>query len=140
MAGGDRVTRPDENREVKGLSGNVKDVYSASKATIQFSHFRQERTDLIAFDLTHLSDWLETELSGVLGFAMLRMLDLKIDYRDGLVNFTYDAKRFHQRLFRAMGGGDRSRIVCIRNRADTAKAVRDDGALWTREGKWRSGE
>jgi hypothetical protein len=24
------------------------------------------------------------------------MLDLKIDYRDGLVNFTYDAKRFHQ--------------------------------------------
>jgi hypothetical protein len=32
----------------------------------------------------------------VLGFAMLRMLDLKIDYRDGLVNFTYDAKRFHQ--------------------------------------------
>jgi hypothetical protein len=95
-AGGDRVTRPDENREVKGLSGNVKDVYSASKATIQFSHFRQERTDLIAFDLTHLSDWLETELSGVLGFAMLRMLDMKIDYRDGLVNFTYDAKRYHQ--------------------------------------------
>ena len=82
--------------QVKGLSGNVKDVYSASKATIQFSHFRQERTDLIAFDLTHLSDWLETELSGVLGFAMLRMLDMKIDYRDGLVNFTYDAKRYHQ--------------------------------------------
>jgi tetratricopeptide (TPR) repeat protein len=81
--------------QVKGLSGNVKNVYRASKATIVFSHFKQEREDLLTFDLTHLSDSLGTEVSGVLGFAMLRMLDMKIDYRDGLVDFTYDKSRFH---------------------------------------------
>ena len=81
--------------QVKGLSGNVKNVYSASKATIVFSHFKQEREDLLTFDLTHMSDSVGTEVSGVLGFAMLRLLDLKIDYRDGLVNFTYDKERFH---------------------------------------------
>jgi tetratricopeptide (TPR) repeat protein len=81
--------------QVKGLSGDVKNVYRASKATLVFSHFKQEREDLITFDLTHFSDSLGTEVSGVLGFAMLRMLDMKIDYRDGLVNFTYDKNRFH---------------------------------------------
>ena len=40
---------------------------------------------------------LATEVSGVLGFQMLRLLDIKIDYRDGLVDFNYDAKRFNHR-------------------------------------------
>jgi hypothetical protein len=30
--------------------------------------------------------------SGVLGFAMLWMLDMKIDYRDGLVKFTVETR------------------------------------------------
>jgi tetratricopeptide (TPR) repeat protein len=81
--------------QVKGLSGNVKNVYRASKANIAFSRFKQDREDLVTFDLTHLSGSLGTEVSGILGFAMLRMLDMKIDYRDGLVNFTYDKNRFH---------------------------------------------
>jgi tetratricopeptide (TPR) repeat protein/predicted aspartyl protease len=81
--------------QVKGLSGDVKNVYRASKANIEFSHLKQDRNDLITFDLTHLSDSLGTEVSGILGFAMLRMLDIKIDYRDGLVDFTYDKNRFH---------------------------------------------
>lgn len=81
--------------QVKGLSGDVKSVYRASKATIAFSHFKQEREDLITFDLTRFSDSVGTEVSGILGFAMLRFLDIKIDYRDGLVNFTYDKNRFH---------------------------------------------
>jgi hypothetical protein len=34
-------------------------------------------------------------VSGTLGFAMLRMLDIKIDYRDGMVDFTYDKNRTH---------------------------------------------
>jgi hypothetical protein len=88
-----------DSRNVKSrgyeVRGNVKNVYRASKATIVFSHFKQEREDLITFDLTHFSDLVGTEVSGVLGFAMLRMLDMKIDYRDGLVDFTYDKNRFH---------------------------------------------
>jgi hypothetical protein len=30
----------------------------------------------------------------MLGFVMLRLLDIKIDYRDGLVDFSYDPTRF----------------------------------------------
>jgi hypothetical protein len=42
-----------------------------------------------------ISDGAGTEISGTLGFAMLRFLDLKIDYRDDLVSFFYDSKRAH---------------------------------------------
>ena len=84
----------DSRMQIRGLSGTVKNVYSADKAVIQFSHFRQENQDLISFDMSKISKHTGTEVSGILGFAMLRMLTMKIDYRDGLVDFDYDAKRF----------------------------------------------
>jgi tetratricopeptide (TPR) repeat protein len=74
---------------VKGLSGSVKKVYSADKAILQFGHLRQENQDLLSFDLSGVSDHAGTEVSGTLGFVMLHLLDLKIDYRDGLVDFDY---------------------------------------------------
>jgi predicted aspartyl protease len=83
----------DPRKIVKGLSGTVKNVYSADKAVIQFGHLRQENQDLIAFDLSHISDGIGTETSGILGFAMLRLLDIKIDYRDGLIDFSYEPNR-----------------------------------------------
>lgn len=33
---------------------------------------------------------MENEVSGILGFETLYMLQIKIDYRDGLVDFVYD--------------------------------------------------
>jgi hypothetical protein len=44
-------------------------------------------------DLSTISRHTGTEVSGFLGFAMLRQLELKLDYRDGLVDFEYDPKR-----------------------------------------------
>jgi tetratricopeptide (TPR) repeat protein len=92
-----RITKVnlDSDTTVKGLSGKVAKVYRADDVELAFSHFRQKRTDLVAFDLTRLSDSTTTEVSGILGFTLLNMLDMKIDYRDGLVNFSYDANRFH---------------------------------------------
>ena len=84
----------DSHTIVKGVAGSVKNVYRADKAVIEFGHLRQENQDLVAFDLTDISDKLGTEMSGILGFAMLRLLDVKIDYRDGLVDFDYDPKRW----------------------------------------------
>lgn len=81
--------RDDSHMQVRGISGNVKEVKSADKVTIQFGHFRQENDDLVSFDLTPISRSTGTEVSGILGFAMLRMLTVKIDYRDGLVDFEY---------------------------------------------------
>lgn len=79
---------------VHGLSGSVNKVYSADKAVLEFGRLKQENQDLLTFDLTGISDRVGTEISGTLGFGVLRMLDVKIDYRDGLVDFEYDPKRW----------------------------------------------
>ena len=83
----------DSHARVKGLSGSVSNVYNANKAVLQFGHLRQENQDMLAFDLTSISDNTGTEISGTLGFTLLRLLEIKIDYRDGLVDFNYDPKR-----------------------------------------------
>jgi len=85
----------DSDITVKGLSGTVDKVYTTDRVTLTFGHFKQERYDMVAFDLTDISNDAGTEISGSLGFAMLYMLDMKIDYRDHLVDFTYDPNRFH---------------------------------------------
>jgi predicted aspartyl protease len=84
----------DADTTIKGISGSVKNVYSANKAVLQFGNLRQENQDMMSFDMTHISDSAGTEVSGFFGFVLLRMLDIKIDYRDSLVNFTYDRTRF----------------------------------------------
>jgi len=86
----------DSDRIVEGLSGRVANVYSANKAVLQFGRLRQENQEMISFDTTALSDSVGVEVSGFLGFILLRFLDIKIDYRDALVDFTYDPKRFGQ--------------------------------------------
>jgi len=80
---------------VRGLNGAVNKVYTANKAILQFGHLKQENQEMVAFDTTKLSDNAGAEISGFLGFAMLRFLDIKIDYRDALVDFSYDPKRWH---------------------------------------------
>ncbi len=85
----------DSDMIIKGLSGKVEKVYSTGEVTLTFGNFRQRRQDMIAFDMTHISNNLGTEISGSLGFVMLYLLEIKIDYRDHLVEFTYDPNRFH---------------------------------------------
>lgn len=85
----------DSDTIIKGLSGKVEKVYSTGDVTLTFGHFKQQRHDMVAFDLTHISDNIGTELSGSLGFVMLYLLGIKIDYRDHLVDFSYDPYRFH---------------------------------------------
>jgi len=77
---------------VRGMNGEVNKVYSA-KATLRFGHLQQPSMDVVTFDLSAISRHVGTEVSGFLGFAMLRIIDVKLDYRDGLVDFEYDPKR-----------------------------------------------
>jgi tetratricopeptide (TPR) repeat protein len=86
--------RGDSDMSVEGVSGRVDQVYSANKTVLTFGHLRQENQDMTAFDTQPISDSIGTEVSGFLGFTLLRMLDIKIDYRDDLIDFQYDAKRF----------------------------------------------
>ena len=77
---------------VTGINGKVKNVYSADQAIIRVGHVYEKDQDLVTFDMTSISDNCGTEISGILGFAMLRKVDLKIDYRDDLVDFHDDRK------------------------------------------------
>lgn len=83
----------DPRLHVKGISGDVKDVYTADKLTLTFSNLRQENQEMVSLDMKNISDGAGTEVSGTLGFLMLRVLDIKIDYRDALVHFDYDWRR-----------------------------------------------
>jgi len=85
----------DAYMKVKGVSGSVKNVYSADKAVLTFGHLKQENQDIVSFDMTAISDGAGTQISGGLGFTTLYLLDIKIDYRDGLVNLFYDPNRLH---------------------------------------------
>ena len=85
--------RQDSNIKVKGLNGAVKDVFTADNLTLTFSNFRQPTRDIVAFDTTKLSDSSGVEISGMLGFAMLYQMRIRIDYRDGLVDFAIDPIR-----------------------------------------------
>jgi tetratricopeptide (TPR) repeat protein len=78
---------------VSGVSGEVNQVYSSKKATLSFGHFRQSNQGIVTLDLSDVSSQIGTEVSGFLGFEMLRRLELKLDYRDGLVDFEFDPKR-----------------------------------------------
>jgi tetratricopeptide (TPR) repeat protein len=74
---------------VKGLNGKVDKVYETGTVFLGFGGLRQKNEDMVAFDLSHLSDNLGTEISGTLGFAMLNLLSIKLDYRDAIVKFEY---------------------------------------------------
>jgi Flp pilus assembly protein TadD len=84
----------DSDTKVKGLNGSVKNVLRANELILSFANFREINRDMVAVDMTNISDSAGTEISGILGFAMLRMIEIKIDYRDGLVDFNYDPHRW----------------------------------------------
>jgi tetratricopeptide (TPR) repeat protein len=87
--------RGESNIQVRGLNGEVSNVFTADNLTLMFSHFRQPARDMVAFDTTRMSNSSGVEISGMLGFGMLYQMEVRIDYRDGLVDFGYDPKRWH---------------------------------------------
>jgi thioredoxin-like negative regulator of GroEL len=90
--------RSDPGAQVRGMSGSVSQVYRAEKATLRFGRYEQQNEDVATFDISAISRQTGTEVSGILGFKMLRILQLKIDYRDGLVDFIYDPNRLPKQV------------------------------------------
>jgi predicted aspartyl protease len=75
--------------ELRGLSGSVNKVYGAEKTGLYFGHVQQYAENQIALDLESMSESIGTEVSGVLGVFDFRTLDVRIDYRDDLVDFDF---------------------------------------------------
>jgi len=83
----------DDNMKVRGLSGKVDNVYSADSITFQFANLSQRVDDVVAFATPSISKNLNMEVSGFIGYTALSQLTINIDYRDGLMKFSYDANR-----------------------------------------------
>jgi hypothetical protein len=77
---------------VTGVTGKVNKIYAADDATLQFANIRQEGQGLLAIDMNRMSESFGTEISGLLGMQVLYLLRIKIDYRDGLVDFKPSAQ------------------------------------------------
>jgi predicted aspartyl protease len=88
----------DGNTTVKGVSGNVANVYMGNNVTFRFAHLQQEHPNVLSFDTSEISKGLGTEISGFIGFDMLGLLVVKIDYRDGLMDFQYSEDRGYQHI------------------------------------------
>ncbi|HTA85657.1 MAG TPA: retroviral-like aspartic protease family protein [Silvibacterium sp.] len=83
---------------VHGVSGNVADVYSSDRIVFRFAHLQQEKDNVLTFDTSTLSKDTKTEIAGFIGFDLLGLLMVQIDYRDGLMNFQYSADRGYQHI------------------------------------------
>ena len=79
----------DDMMRVSGISGQVNHVFEADKAELQFARFRQSNLGLTSFDLNNSSRHQDVRMSGILGFPVLYLFRLTIDYRNGLVDFDY---------------------------------------------------
>ncbi len=85
------VTQVDRDSwaKVTGINGKVKKAYVPSYVELGFGRFRQPGAEVVAIDLSNISHDTGTEISGFLGFSVLGYLDIRIDYRDGLIDFAH---------------------------------------------------
>ena len=77
----------DDRMRLKGINGQVADLYQTGNLFLQFAGFRQKNLGMTAFDMWEQSRRLGTEVSGFLGLPVLNLFTLTIDYRDGFVKF-----------------------------------------------------
>jgi len=71
---------------LRGFSGEVQEVYQAQqRVTLSFAGLEQGNDGILAMDLSPLSSAVGLEIGGILGYELLRHLDLGIDYRNALV-------------------------------------------------------
>jgi Flp pilus assembly protein TadD/predicted aspartyl protease len=75
----------DDRTIVKGVQGKVTQINRANDISLAFAGFRQNNPDLIAIDLTKVSDGMGVAFAGILGMPVLSQMKLTIDYREGAI-------------------------------------------------------
>jgi tetratricopeptide (TPR) repeat protein len=85
------VSKLDRNEKMglRGINGQVSDVYQTGNLYLQFAGFRQRNQAMTSFDMWPQSRGIGAEISGFLGLPVLSLFTITIDYRDGLVKFDY---------------------------------------------------
>jgi tetratricopeptide (TPR) repeat protein len=82
----------DAYSKVKGLNGSVSHVYRIDEVDVTTERFRQKTRGMIVLDIHTLSQNAGFEAGGIIGYELLRNFVIKIDYRDGLIDFKYVGK------------------------------------------------
>ena len=82
--------------QLYGLSGEVKKLYTTGPLTLVFGKMRQAASGMTAMDTGYLGEETGVEIAGFLGAPTLHQLTVKIDYRDDLVDFSFDPKRIQR--------------------------------------------
>jgi hypothetical protein len=80
------LKRDTASAQLEGINGKVS-AESTGQVKLELANLHFNAIRVISFDDTRTSDSSETEISGYLGFEMLRNLHFIIDYRDGLIHF-----------------------------------------------------
>jgi tetratricopeptide (TPR) repeat protein len=98
---GSNIVNQDFAASIKGLGGaspvvvlGLSGVIQASivkDASLSIGRFRQENSDLLMLDLNDMSHHAGFEISGLIGYPLLKHLVITIDFRDGLIDFQYPA-------------------------------------------------
>ena len=79
--------------ELRGISGRVNQTYSTGPVTLTFAKMQQPSTGMIGMDTSNLGRSAGVNIAGLIGAPTLHQLTLRIDYRDNLMQFSYDPKR-----------------------------------------------
>ena len=61
--------------------------------TFQFANVSQKVQDVVAFATPSISKSLNMDVAGLIGYTALAQMTINIDYRDGLIKFSYDPNR-----------------------------------------------
>ena len=75
-----------------GISGAAKTVFQIDPAQLRVANLQLPAQGFFAYDLTSISHNNGFETSGLLGLPTLQRLTLRIDYRDNLLQLSYDRK------------------------------------------------
>lgn len=87
----------DDRIRLKGVSGEVKNVLVASKVRLQFGHFTQDNDGMVAYDMKRMNRSQGVEVSGLLGWPILRQLIVTLNYRDGIIDFVHPLEQTKKR-------------------------------------------
>jgi tetratricopeptide (TPR) repeat protein len=80
---------PDAKTGLRGINGQVADVYQTGDLYLQFAGFRQKSLGITSFDMWTQSRGIGAEISGFLGLPVLSLFTITLDYRAGMVKFDY---------------------------------------------------
>jgi len=72
---------------LRGISGRIDEVDAADDLKFKFGGFSVRCLDTLSVNLKRQGDDVGMEVSGFLGFPLLKLFSITLDYRNGLVRF-----------------------------------------------------